>query len=210
MATMTATGVSLELGHDGDCHGLSGPLFLQLSRGNYDRCSVLPIPDTVDLWRDEHRTARKRASRAERLGYRFEPIHRHEFSDDIHRINVSLPERQGRPMSRSYMETPSFAPLPDYPCPRHRINTYGILTGSRLVAYLWLYRVGDLALVSSILGHGSHLAGDVMYLLMQGCIDQEAAQGGSLVYNRHDSGTNGLRFFKERCGFQETTVEWLP
>jgi hypothetical protein len=73
-----------------------------------------------------------------------------------------------------------------------------------LVAYLWLYRAGDLALVSSILGHGNHLANDVMYLLDAGRDRREAEHGGFLVYNRHDSGTDGLRYFKERIGFEET------
>jgi hypothetical protein len=31
-----------------------------------------------------------------------------------------------------------------------------------------------------------------------------------VVYNRHDSGTDGLRWWKERCGFQEEQVEWRP
>jgi len=210
-ATATvATAISLELGCQPGCEDFSGRLFLQLSRGNYDRCSVLQIPETLEGWRAEHRTARKRADRCERLGYRFAPIRREEFSEDIYRINTSLPERQGRPMSHSYQQKQSYAPLPDYPCPRHRINTYGVLTGSRLVAYLWCYRVGQLALVSSILGDGDHLRGDIMYLLMQGCIEHEADQAGYLTYNRHDSGTDGLRFYKERCGFQETPVEWAP
>jgi hypothetical protein len=78
------------------------------------------------------------------------------------------------------------------------------------VAYLWLYRSGELALVSSILGHGGYLRDDIMYLLMKGVIDAEAPHGGFLVYNRHDSGTDGLRYYKDRCGFKETAVEWLP
>jgi hypothetical protein len=30
-----------------------------------------------------------------------------------------------------------------------------------------------------------------------------------VVYNRADSGTDGLRFFKERLGFGPMEVEWL-
>ena len=41
-----------------------------MSRG-YEECSVLPIPSSVDEWRDEHRTARKRSNRASRFGYEF-------------------------------------------------------------------------------------------------------------------------------------------
>ena len=212
---MTSTAVhtariSLELDCCPDAQEHFNALFLQLSRGNYDRCSVLQIPETIDEWRDEHRTARKRANRAERLGYRFQVIDRAQHEECIWRINTSLEERQGRPMSNGYMIRQSYAPLPDYPCPRHRITTYGVLRHGRLYAYCWLYRAGDLALVSSILGHGDALRDDVMWLLMQGVVGAETGTDGLLVYNRWDSGTDGLRYFKARCGFEERAVEWLP
>jgi hypothetical protein len=206
------TSISLELGCCPQADSEFGGLYLQLSRGGYDRCSVLELPATVEEWRNAHRTARKRASRSERLGYRFAVIERDKFADDIYRINTSLQERQGRPMSNGYMTRQSYAPLPDYPCPRHRITTYGVLRHDRLYAYCWLYRAGDLALVSSILGHGDALRDDVMYLLVQGVINGETGQDGRgyLLYNRWDSGTDGLRFFKARCGFTEQRVEWMP
>jgi hypothetical protein len=144
------------------------------------------------------------------LGYSFSEIRRENFEENIWLINTSLTERQGRPMSNGYMKRQSYAPLPDYPCPRHRVTTYGVLRRDRLYAYCWLYRAGDLALVSSILGHGDALRDDVMWLLMQGVVGAETGTDGLLVYNRHDSGTDGLRYFKERCGFTEQTVEWLP
>lgn len=208
-ATAQMVGISLELDHDQECKDFAGPLYLQLSAGRYGECSVLTLPTTLQEWRDEHRTARKRANRAGRLGYTFAEIDRERFSEDIYAINTSLTERQGRPMAPSYMERVSYSPL-DYPCPRHAVRTYGVLCGRSLAAYLWLYRAGDLALVSSILGHGNALRDDVMYLLMQGAIGREIEHGGFLLYNRHDSGTDGLRFFKERIGFEETSVEWLP
>ena len=204
------TSISLELGCCPHAHDLGGPRYLQLSRGPYDVCSVLETPESVDAWRACHRTARKRADRSARLGYRFAEIRREQHNDDIYRINTSLDQRQGRPMADSYRRPQKFVPLPDYRCNRHRISTYGVLAGRRLVAYLWLYRCGSLALVSSILGHGAHLADDIMYLLAQGVIGAEADTGGYLVYNRWDSGTDGLRYYKSKVGFSEQTVEWLP
>jgi hypothetical protein len=147
--------------------------------------------------------------RAVRFGHRFAEIEREDFAQDVFEINTSVPERQGRPMGRGYREPVHYAPLPEYPCARHRISTYGVISArGRLVAYLWLYRVGDLALVSSILGHGDHLDEGIMFLLVQGTIEREAGDGGFLVYNRADSGTDGLRWFKERCGFEPREVEW--
>jgi hypothetical protein len=170
------------------------------------------IPSSVASWRAEHRTARKRADRSARRGYTFATIRRHDRIDEIHAINVSAPERQGRPMSSGYQQRPSAIPLPAYPCARHRVSTYGVEDASGvLVAYLWLYRAGALGLVSQILGHADHLANEVMYLLWQGMLEAESADpDGFVVYNRHDSGTEGLRFFKERVGLAETEVRWLP
>ena len=47
-------------------------------------------------------------------------------------------------------------------------------------------------------------------LLFQHALGRETFAPGLVVYNRHDSGTDGLRFFKERLGFEERQVEWLP
>jgi hypothetical protein len=208
-ATATRTAISLELGHQA-CKDFAGPLYLQLSNGAYGECSVLPIPQTLGEWRDEHRTARKRADRSHRLGYRFSHIDRERFSEDIYAVNTSLERRQGKPMSNGYRQRTTFGKTPDYGCDRHQVRTYGVLRDHCLYAYLWLYQAGDLALVSSILGHGDHLKNDVMYLLAQGVIGELAGSDGFLIYNRHDSGTDGLRYFKERLGFRAENVEWLP
>jgi hypothetical protein len=192
---------------DVQCHAFATPLHRQLSAG-YEECSVLRLPRSIEDWQAENRTARKRTWRAERLGYRFSEIVRHEFVDDVYAINTSKTERQGRPMSAGYSARPSETPDPDYPCLSHGVHPYGVLLDDTLVAYLWCYRSGDMALVSSILGHGEHLRFDVMYLLMRGTIEAELVHGGFLVYNRHDSGTDGLRFYKERCGFEPAEVQW--
>lgn len=209
MSTLTPTRIRLETACNyPTCSEFAFPLHKQLSSGAYDLCSVMALHSFED-WRAGHRTARKRADRAARRGYRFVTVNRHERTDELYAINTSTPERQGRPMSSGYQQRPSKTRLPDYPCVRHGVHPYGVETvGGVLVAYLWLYRAGELGLVSQILGHADHLENEVMYLLVQGVVGAESRQGGFLVYNRHDSGTDGLRFFKERVGFAETKVEW--
>jgi hypothetical protein len=207
---MTATRISLELGCSEDCYTQSAALYFQLSGGKYDECAVLSLT-SLSEWRDAHRTARKRADRAADRSYAFLPIKRHLWADDIHQINLSASHRQGRPMSAGYQARPSETPLPDYPCKRHAVLTYGVKNREgALVAYATIHRAGDLALVSQILGHADHLENEIMYRLVQGVVSLEAEQGGYLVYNRYDSGTDGLRFFKDRGGFQRTDVEWAP
>lgn len=211
---MTVTrSVSLELGCSDVCDEFAGPLLQQMGSGRYNECALLPLPRDVEQWRAEHRTARKRADRAYRRGYRFTSVRRHERAAEIQAINLSAPERQGRPMSAGYRQPPTEAPLPAYGCLRHAVRTYGIEdTAGTLVAYLWLYRAGQLALVSQILGHADRLNDEIMYPLMQGTAANEAAlaDDGYLIYNRYDSGTDGLRFFKDRCGFRPVELEWLP
>lgn len=190
------------------CSEFAAPLLAQLGGGGYDfPVSVLALTDVFE-YRRGHRTARRRAARAARLGYTFAGIARERLVDDIHAINTSAPERQGRPMSPGYLELPSFAPLPAFPCGRHAIRTYGVFApAGPLVAYLVLYLCGDLVMVSQILGHAAHLKNDIMYLLVLSAI-AEMPVPSIVFYNRHDSGTDGLRYFKERLGFRPGKVEW--
>jgi hypothetical protein len=191
--------------------GEAAQLAGQLGSGRYDRCSVLTVPDTIDEWLADHGTARKRVQRAHQRGYRFARLDREHHADAIHAINTSASHRQGRPMSAGYLERQEFSPLPDYPCARHQTRVWGVFDAAGVpVAYLVMIRSGQLALVSQILGHADRLHDEVMWLLFAGALEAEIPQGGFVVYNRHDSGTDGLRWWKERCGFQEEQVEWRP
>jgi hypothetical protein len=202
--------ISLELGHDSPCLDLSGPLYRQMSGGAYDKCSVMALPLSLEEWRAEHATARKRADKAQRLGYRFVNVIRDRVADEIFAINTSIPIRQGRAMSPGYLEKPPTTPDPLYPCERHGVHPYGVeAKDGTLVAYVWIYRSGQLCLVSQILGHADHLEHGIMYLLWQGMLTSEPPDNGYLVYNRWDSGGDGLRFYKTRVGLVETAVRWV-
>lgn len=197
---------------DAGCEAFAAPLHEQLGSGAYENCSTLVIPDSIHEWTAAHRTARKRSARARRLGYVGVAIaDRGAYADDIYAINTSAPERQGRPMSAGYLERPSSAPDVPPACPLHGVHPYGVFApDAKLCAYLWLYRSGDLALVSSILGHADHLPNDVMYELFHTMLCSQAAVGpGVVVYNRADSGTDGLRYFKSKLGLTSSAVEWL-
>ena len=210
-ATATHTVICLEAAcQEQACADLAFRFNRELGVPKYSEgASILPLPESLQAWRDEHRTARKRADRAERLGYRFEEIDRSQHNDDIYEIHTSLPRRQGRPMTSGYLKRHLYGRLPDYPCDRHNVRTYGVLKDETLVAYVALYRVGELGLVSMIIGHGDHLRNDVMYLLALGTIRDQIPHGGYLYYNRHDSGTEGLVYYKERNGFRAGNIQWI-
>lgn len=211
----TVVAVSMEAECQGgeECERLAARTFAQLNTDQYRwPCSVLEIPSRITEWEAAHRTARKRAWRCERLGYRFQPVQRHLHEQDVFEINTSAPERQGRPMSDSYQRPVRYDPNEQltHGCARHGIHTYGVLDpGGRLRAYTWVYRVGDLMMLSQILGHHDHLKNAIMYLLLRGSIAAEVRNGpGVAFYNRWDSGSDGLRFMKERCGFQPAEIRW--
>lgn len=192
---------------DSSCVELWEELAVLFGSGRYNYPASILELDDVDTYLAEHRTARKRAQRASRLGYYVSPLHRDLHEDDIFAINTSLPERQGRPMTEGYRERQTFSPLPAYPCPRHRIETWGVWTGEQLVGYLVLYVSGEMAMVSQILGHGDHLENDIMYLLVTDVLRHQP-RPLTVFYNRHDGGTDGLRYFKERLGFAPERVAW--
>lgn len=179
-----------------------------------DGCSILVTPATFDDWWSSPASywMRQRYRKAGRDGYRFEVIERDRFVDDIYAINTSMDERQGRPMSDAYRSRPKgYGALPPYPCPHHLIRTYGIVhEDGHLYAYSWVYQVGEMCLFSTILGHGERMKSGIMVLLVVDIVRDLMATAGLkyAMYNMHDSGTDGLRFFKEQLGFRPYRVHW--
>jgi hypothetical protein len=178
-----------------------------------DGCSILTLPATFEeYWEGAAGYGtRRKVRKAQKEGYSFAIIDRDQYLDDIFAINTSMSERQGKEMTEHYQERPGpFGPPPDYTCPRHQIRTYGVLKDGHLVAYTWLYQVGEMCLFSTILGHGDHLTAGVMYLLVAESVRDVMAVAGTkdAMYNMHQSGTDGLRFFKEQMGFRSHWVNW--
>lgn len=213
MSVMTEQATTIRL--MGNCtDGLFCRSLMEKIRGTVDLpkyrqgAAIMEMPESREAWEAEHRTARKRAWRSERLGYRFAEVDYSQHSDDIYAINVSLPTRQGRPMSEGYTKYRQQGKLPYYPCERHAIRTYGVLMDEVLVAYLSAYRIGELLLVSMILGHADHLRNDVMYALFAGVVAEQAPLGGWFFYNLWNSGTPGLQYYKAKLGFREADVRW--
>lgn len=186
---------------------MAGDLYTQLHRDYRKGAAALEINGSYVRYLERHGTLRKRAARAERLGYWFSQIDREDHPDAVYAINTSTPERQGRPMGQGYLDPPVYGPNP-MTCEQHHVYPYGVLYGDTLVAYLWLYRSGELAMVSSILGHARYMDDGIMYLLWRGMMSNQWRLGGTVFYNLWNSGTDGLRFFKERVGLTEQDVEW--
>lgn len=190
------------------------PVSRRVGWGRYQHdCSIIVLTDTPDAYlaASAGSYARRKLRRAERDGYTFASIERDDYLDDIFAINTSMQARQGRPMDEHYRKRPEpYGPLPEYTCPRHRMGTYGVLKDGHLVAYTWVYMSGEMCMFNTILGHGDHMEAGVMYLLVAGVIRELMTSAGLryAMYERHTSGTEGLRFFKERMGFGPHWVDW--
>jgi hypothetical protein len=74
-------------------------------------------------------------------GYRFEEIDRNRFIEDIHEINTSLKERQGREVHEAYREKKEYYPV------QKNWRYFGVLKGDKLAAYAWVTVCGEVALI---------------------------------------------------------------
>lgn len=140
-----------------------------------------------------------------RAGYSFRHIDPIASTDAIYAVNISAEVRQGRVMDESYRNK-----FTDYPVNQNN-SYYGVFLNEQLVAYLWVVRSGELAVLNRLLGHADHLNNGVMYHLVTGFVEQEFSSGSSVKYVMYDTffgATEGLKMFKQRCGFKPWRVKW--
>jgi hypothetical protein len=144
--------------------------------------------------------------KALRAGYLFEAIDPEAHRLAILEINQSASSRQGRRMDESYTTD-----LIQYPKDNH--NAYfGVFKENVMVAYLWVVKSGELAVLSRLLGHADHLSNGVMYLLITSYIEQELFKLHDVRFVMYDTffgAGDGLKLFKTRCGFRPYKVKWL-
>lgn len=141
--------------------------------------------------------------RARERGYTVVEIDRNDYIDDIHSINTSLDERQGRPMDPAYAtKTERYAAVDGL---RH----YGVLDkDGRLVAYGDVGIFGDFAATDRLLGYKNN--DGVMYLLVAD-IACRLIDDGRLNYFMYDTylgARPGLRNFKKKLGFQPYRIRY--
>jgi hypothetical protein len=144
--------------------------------------------------------------KALRAGYLFKEIDPEKHRLAILEINRSASSRQGRSMDESYTTD-----LIQYPKDSH--NAYfGVFQENVMVAYLWVVKSGELAVLSRLLGHADHLSNGVMYLLITSYIEQELIKLHDVRFVMYDTffgAGDGLKLFKTRCGFRPYKVKWL-
>jgi hypothetical protein len=142
--------------------------------------------------------------KALRAGYIFQPVDLNDHVGEIDAIHRSAPERQGKAIDPAYVKR-----LDRYPVNEHNAY-YGIVRDGKLVAYLWVVRSGQLALLNRIMGHADYLRDGIMYMLVTSYIAGECDAGGQhvVMYDTWFGASEGLRLFKSRCGFRPFRVIW--
>lgn len=142
--------------------------------------------------------------KASRDGYTFQSINPNELETSLLEVNSSAVKRQGRTMDDSYKSSINY--------PMNARNLYyGIFKDEMLVAYLWIVKTGELAIINRILGHASHLNNGIMYYMVTSYIELELKEKGNTHFVMYDTflgAGDGLKMFKSRCGFQPYRIIW--
>lgn len=136
--------------------------------------------------------------------YIFRTINPNDLENSILEINNSAGNRQGRAMDDSYKSALKY--------PTNANNLYfGVFKEDILVAYLWVVKTGELALLNRLLGHADHLNNGIMYLLVTKYVENEIIEKGKTHFVMYDTflgAGEGLKMFKTRCGFRAYRIKW--
>jgi len=174
--------------------------------------AMLKLPDTFEEYlRGAGKTFLRHQQRlALSAGYYFDSITAVDHLDEILSIHSSRPVRQGQPISPAYLD-------------RSELSKY--FSGAAVVfavrdrsgivrAYAHTLMLGEVAIFDRLMGHGEHLKNGIMYLLVSEAVraicERKAGFNSPqwVMYDMMLGAGEGLRFFKERLGFQPYYVSW--
>ena len=126
-------------------------------------------------------------------------------SNEVFEINNSVAFRQGKEMDKSYQE------FRNYPINDNNLY-FGVYNGGILVSYLWVVKSGELAILNRLLGHQDYLKDGIMYYMILSYIEYELSVKSKtqiVMYDTFFGASDGLKMFKNRCGFKPYRVKWM-
>jgi len=153
---------------------------------------------------------RRKARKAEKLGYTLRKINTADHVFEIMAINTSTEFRQG------YRVTSSYTDINQVRKYNRRSGTwFGVFDKDGILrAYCHTPIPGDYFFYSTILGDANHLNDGIMYFMVRETIrlmHERFLRHGYprwAMYDTYIGGTEGLREFKRRTGFQPMRVTW--
>jgi hypothetical protein len=167
--------------------------------------------------------------KAEREGYYARPFLIQNHVQDVHAIRTSMRMRSAGPVLDYWLLKPEHIAEPatelhpvGWPdCPAHWIIWWGVFlpepghkqgdveVSERLVAFVKMWRMGDIGHYTEIMGHKDHLDKGVMLMLHRAIThwlivgDVAAGRGvKALLYGALEHGREGLLTWKKRAGFR--------
>lgn len=159
-------------------------------------------------------TAKNRLNFAMRNGYidydcNWEAWNLHR--DDIFKINTSARVRQHNPMNPAYFDYPE-AKMIINTCRDHQYRLVMVRHENTVLSYAVLHIIGELANISTIIGHRDFLKDGIMLPLMNRLqwiavkSDIKAMTYGEWDSGHNENGKNGLQYWKHSVGFQPMTL----
>jgi hypothetical protein len=173
--------------------------------------ALLPLPNSFEEYLAGGSKVSLRRKRRKCLvsGFQFVQVDPLKHLQEIRAVNISLPVRQGRPLPVSYTDT---ALLRSYF--ESRPTVYAVLNRTGVLkAYIDAPIVGDVCILSRIMGHGEDLHKGIMYFCVSEVIRhmiQEKARHGRPHWVMYDTffGALGMQSFKKRLGFAPYRTRW--
>lgn len=158
----------------------------------------------------QYQAARTNQTKATKAGYAFRAFEALEQIDGIMAINASAAIRQGTEIKPEYLnhsDVEAYCANPG--------RWFGVFDqGGSLKAYCHTPVVGEVVILSRLLGHQENLADGIMWLLVgrtaafYNDLPASHEKPSWLMYDTYIGGGNGLREFKKRLGFRPYRVRW--
>lgn len=185
--------------------------------GNYVSHELSPamihIPETIEGYRKMiGDKSRNMISKSVRHGYSAQVINYNDFISDIHAVNTSKAERQGRLMAENYRIMPKPIMRHGEYCCTHDKKFYGVIKEGRLYAWANIAIVNELVVVNQILGHGAHLSYGIMNALVDYIVRDCITNYPNAKFVNYLTLTGclpGLALFKKSMGFVPTVCKFI-
>jgi hypothetical protein len=208
----------IDLGLDCDCTNAKGEKLLGRYVDGPIVSSLLSLEESYEEYLARCRkkskgAAMRQAKKADNLGCKYHTFDFNNYLFDVYAINTSKEIRCGKPMTPAYHRTADQLrrPSPRDWCEYHWLIPFGVFFNDTLLAYTLIKRNKDIALYSTILGHGDYLKHGVMHrmhLAIREHLDQSDIK--FIMYAGHESGTEGLKLWKKNLLFQPHQLTTNP
>ena len=147
--------------------------------------------------------------RCTKLGYYTDYFIKNKHLDDMYDINVSSDNRQGRSMSKQYLEE---VPKEEK---KEAVSYFGAFTSDKkLVGYIRIINTPNLYVISQLLGHDKYQNDNIMYLILHDLIisliekNKDNNKEVYLMYDTYFGGSQGIKLYKKRHAFKPYKVKW--